>query len=171
MVTIGDSSQDYFIAISTAITSSTLRTNAPSGDVVYFYVTKSTLHFINANKITRLAGRRSSSDKRGLSFNRFQVKKGWLIRTQINALTEKILNGGHTLNHAMLYLFAKIPEPGGTGGGAYDASAIYLSFMNRSENTVWHLKGHLKVADVDINADDTGQYPVKFIFTEVLSIT
>lgn len=166
MTTIGDSSQDFFIAISTGINNPTLKTNTPAGDVVYFYTTRSTLHFINANVITRMAKRYSHSDRIGLSFNRFQVKKGWLIHTQINALTEKILNGGHTLNHAMLYLFAKLPSP---GVGSSAADATYLSFFDKGENVVWHLKGHLKVADVDINADDTGQYPVRFIFTEVTS--
>ena len=71
----------------------------------------------------------------------------------------------------MLYLFVKIPEPGGTGGGAYDATATHLSFFDKLENVVWHLKGQLKIADVDLNADDTGQYPIKFIFTEVLTST
>ncbi len=166
MTIIGDNLQDFFIAISTGINNPTLKTNSPSGDVVYFYVNKSTLKFINANRITRLSGRRSSSDKRGLSFNRFQVKRGWLINTQINALTELILNGGHTQNHAMLYLFAKIPSP---GAGSSAADATYLSFFDKDENVVWHLKGQLKIADVDLNADDTGNYPVKFIFTEVTS--
>lgn len=156
-----------FIAMSTSISDPTLKTNAPAGDVAYFLVSKINYKFISGNKIDRYGGRKSRSNKRGVAFNVITVKEGWLLNKDINELVEKILNGGHTSFHDMLYLFVKLNEPGG-GVGGYDSDANYLSFMDREENTVWHLKGQLSVADIDIGG--TNLYKLKFTFLESLNI-
>lgn len=164
-MTDGDiNDSDLFIAVSTGITDPTLKSNAPAGDVAYFLVSKLNYKFISGNKINRYGGRSSRSDKRGVAFNIIIVKEGWLLNKDINQLVEKILNGGHTAAHAMLYCFVKLNSPGGT----YDAAAVYLSFMDRDENTVWHLKGQFSVADIDI--EGTNLYKLKFTFLESLNL-
>ena len=62
-------------------------------------------------------------------------------------------------------MFVKLNSPGGT----YDAAAVYLSFMDINENTIWHLKGHLRTIDIDIEGTDL--YKLKFQFIEVTSGT
>ena len=156
---------NLFIAISTGITDPTLRTNAPSGDVAYFLVSKLNYKALIANKVTRLSRRYSYSDKRGVVSNFITVREGFLLNKDINQLVEKIINGGHKQSSTLLYMFVKLNSPGGT----YDAAAVYLSFMDINENTVWHLKGHLRTIDIDIEGTDL--YKLKFQFIEVTSGT
>ena len=166
-MTTGDiNDTDLFIAISTEITNKTLKTNAPSGDVAFFLVSKLNLKTIVGNKITRMNGRYSYSDKRGVVSSTIIIKEGWLLNKDINQLVERIINGGHTENHDLLYIFVKLNEPGG-GIGGYDSDANYLSFMDRDEDTIWHLKGHLRTSDIDI--EGTNLYKLKFQFIEVSS--
>lgn len=157
-----------FIAISTEITNKTLKTNAPSGDVAFFLVSKLNFKTIVGNKITRQGKRYSYSDKRGVVSSTITIKEGWLLNKDINQLVEEIINGGHTQNHELLYLFVKLNEPGG-GVGGYDSDANYLSFMDVDENTIWHLKGHLRVLDIDV--EGTNLYKLRFQFIEVTSGT
>lgn len=157
-----------FIAISTEITDPTLKTNAPSGDVAYFLVSKLNFKTIVGNKITILSGRYTFSDKRGMVSSSITIREGWLLNKDINELVEKIINGGHVQSHGLLYMFVKLNEPGG-GVGGYDSDANYLSFMDKDENTVWHLKGHLKTSDIDI--EGTNLYKLKLQFIEITSGT
>ncbi len=137
-----------------------------TADTAYFLVSKLNYKAVIGNKIIRMSKRYSYSDKRGVVANFLAVRKGWLLNKDINRLVEKIINGGHTQFHTLLYMLVKLNAP---GGGSSQSTATHLAFSDINENIVWYLKGHLKVIDIDIEGKDL--YQLKFLFAEVLSGT
>ena len=152
----------WYIAICTSIpiVAPNAHQPSPDGDVAYFYVTQLNARWMNGNKVTRYSARVSSSDKRGVSANFVNIKEGWLLNTDINGLVEYIINGGHTFGHTLLYCLVKLDSPGGS-----QATSTHLAFKDENETTVWYLKGHVKVADIDLMGNKL--YKVRLRFEEV----